>query len=573
MKKLFQTFVCMIFFTSFWITIYIIAVFYNKHYRNQNIKFSKTQSLVLNHQEVTSREQPRKVPINEAETIKFIQLSKTSIFRLVEFDSRNWIFNGIILQYSTIAHLNAKKTILYIDLIVLAYDLKNYHLTCILFWNDTRNHVLSEPRQIIEQDKYMQRRVYNVKCEFNINSTELGNFSTCCIDSRVLKETTDNSSVMFSQRPVIHDLKERPKKNSIVNCVHLIRKVDLELYNKIKNWLVIQRSLGIDQVRFYSIDEEKVHLQKLRVEFPKFLDVTEYQYNVTETCSVLKSHGLKNCTETYNPFFERGQFYNFHERVATNDCLVHSRFTHKYMTNLDVDEVIFPRYHSMKHHLEMNKRELDSNCSVEYSLFRNSPEIKTHDYDLNFMIERMTEEHGSNVAFFHFSHYLFLSDFEQFYDLLQKSIAHKKTCFMYNAHFSHDTNLNFELGEDYIEYGKSILRAKNLTECLYEIHLKRKANVLDKKWTRALATMFNNRAGKSIYNTQLTVSINQHLANAIMTESRRVNVPDVDAYVGHFRDTDVASHAPPTNILNFSIRDVTIDVEYLYFLVNISNKF
>ncbi len=78
---------------------------------------------------------------------------------------------------------------------------------------------------------------------------------------------------------------------------------------------------------------------------------------------------------------------------------------------------------------------------------------------------------------------------------------------------------------------------------------------------------------KSIFNTELTLSINQHYAEDVKSKSKRIRVPIDFGYVNHVRDEDLGSGVKPHNILKYSIQSIRIDVEYLNYMVKISNRF
>jgi hypothetical protein len=179
----------------------------------------------------------------------------------------------------------------------------------------------------------------------------------------------------------------------------------------------------------------------------------------------------------------------------------------------------------------------------------------------------MKKNHGGNVAFFHFPHYLFLRDHVQFREQLENAHNQNLQSFSYNDNGENITRLIYEMQRR--EYAKSLIEAWSLTDCLVKLYFPANKTSVDKKWTRVLATKFNNRMGKSIFDTQLTVSINQHYANEIRPEAKKVFLTEDYGYAAHFRDTDVASEQKPDNIMKFKITDATIDVEFLYFLIGV----
>ncbi len=63
--------------------------------------------------------------------------------------------------------------------------------------------------------------------------------------------------------------------------------------------------------------------------------------------------------------------------------------------------------------------------------------------------------------------------------------------------------------------------------------------------------------------------VNQHYADDIKRESKRVRVPIEYGFTSHFRDTDVDSG---NEVLKYPVRDLKIDVEFLEFLISIFKR-
>ncbi len=98
-------------------------------------------------------------------------------------------------------------------------------------------------------------------------------------------------------------------------------------------------------------------------------------------------------------------------------------------------------------------------------------------------------------------------------------------------------------------------------------------SVLDAKWTRLLGTVFTKRAGKSIFNTEHTMSINQHNANEIKAYTKKIDVPISFGYVSHARDMNIGSKVRSEDVLSNYIKAILIDVEYMNFIAKISDHF
>jgi hypothetical protein len=72
----------------------------------------------------------------------------------------------------------------------------------------------------------------------------------------------------------------------------------------------------------------------------------------------------------------------------------------------------------------------------------------------------------------------------------------------------------------------------------------------------------NKREGKSIYNTEFTLSINQHFAFTNLNETTRQRIPIEMGYISHIRDDIESFFAKQKCPLTYFI----IDTEYFKFI-------
>jgi hypothetical protein len=254
------------------------------------------------------------------------------------------------------------------------------------------------------------------------------------------------------------------------------------------------------------------------------------------------------------------------------------------MTNYDIDEIILPRLHTTKHHVEIynaNRKtspNLNAPCLWPFnaekekhtSLAQKSQII--HHTSMYELATKLTKAHGSNIAHFHFPHYLMLSDHKQFFQLLQTAIQDFKigrnnTFLYFNARSN--TRLKFEInGAEDLEYARSLVPAIEFAKCVNTTFLQRNETkrTVETGWTRSLAVYFNNRFGKSIYNTNNVFSINQHVSTFMKPGTGGVELSDEFGFCSHFREADIGLEKD--QVLTVMIKDVRVDVEYLTFLDN-----
>jgi hypothetical protein len=189
------------------------------------------------------------------------------------------------------------------------------------------------------------------------------------------------------------------------------------------------------------------------------------------------------------------------------------------------------------------------------------------------LASQLTKKHGSNVASFHFKQYLMITEHEYFLQLLVDAVDSKSSSFSYNNTRNASMFFKFEItGEDDLEYARSLVTAIKFTNCVNATFLSqnRAKRAVEASWTRSLAVYFDDRRGKSIYSTRNVFAINQHDPNFLKPGAAKIELSaDVDGYYcSHFRETDPGAN----RVLNVSIRNVHVDVEYLEFLVSHFNN-
>jgi hypothetical protein len=265
-------------------------------------------------------------------------------------------------------------------------------------------------------------------------------------------------------------------------------------------------------------------------------------------------------------FFDQVSFSYY----LTLKGLTRAQYTHEFMTNYDIDEIIFPRAFDTFYNEEIYKNNR-TNCASEITVFHELNQVKYHQYNIYQYAKRLKNKYPL-TANFHFEHVLFLAEYDMFYDLLVEAVQNKTDYIQYNGKYGCKLNYSLKKDKDY-EYTRSLIAAMDFSRCLNRTFLQKLNGTIDPLWTRSVGTIFNNRAGKSIFDTEYTSSINQHFTNSVKSGGHATDLPISFGFVSHFRNIDVFSQHGSDNILRYTIREVQVDVEYLYFLVNISSRF
>jgi hypothetical protein len=162
--------------------------------------------------------------------------------------------------------------------------------------------------------------------------------------------------------------------------------------------------------------------------------------------------------------------------------------------------------------------------------------------------------YGSDKAYFSFENVNLLTNYTK---IKQKLLEYKNQTFI-----SYNSTLTVTNYSIITENDKNLVNAvrdmQDLINCLNETI---KKNVkLHPKWNNYFGSLVNNREGKSIYNTDLTLSYNQHFAWSIKDGTKRQRVPLEYGYVSHFRDIDLRI------IADYSIQNYYFDVELYNFI-------
>lgn len=81
------------------------------------------------------------------------------------------------------------------------------------------------------------------------------------------------------------------KKKRVAHCVHTIYDLDRQEVNRIKSWLKIQKSIGIDRVKLYfSRVEDSTIKSKLLQEFRNYLEIVDYRLDFDYICKTPLLH-------------------------------------------------------------------------------------------------------------------------------------------------------------------------------------------------------------------------------------------------------------------------------------------
>ena len=509
--------------------------------------------------------------------LKFNSNTKKSNYRLnlseklkpIIISRHEWTLNTDILQYSSIIFVDKNQDFIIEVLSLLNYeneeDIYRNNISCCLL-NINRNEVKTiEPFEIIKIS-LMNKDGTNValwkfKCKIsnnsNVNNIYYSDYKIALINTDHF--SNENSTkipkyLIKYQQPTIYS-ENIEKKQGIANCVHLVRGLKSNRLDRLLNWLQLQFQTGMKQITFYFFEPNEEAKRIIRELYSHDqVVIIDYQTKKSQVCKYEKNLNLNSslnrnlydmCEKSFNKHFtmNRGYTSNAHERLNTNDCYMHYKYEYEYVTNFDFDDFIFPRYYNTRY-VPLNESNFcDKNKSIaNYSIYEYA--------------KRMFLKHGSKASCLLFEHVLFVPINKKFLDsLLTYKPKNKNEIFVLNE--KSGRNMFFNVTSNDTEYLRYLTKAYQTYMCLNLSN-----NLFSMEWNNPFAVIYNKRAGKSIFHTNNTEGIMQHFTSNSVPGTRVINVPIMDGYTGHFRESiSTFFHEHFQTIKHFFI-----DIEYYKFL-------
>jgi hypothetical protein len=418
-------------------------------------------------------------------------------YQVLEAEPNSWIFNKNIMQYSTIASLNQIQQ--YEVEAILMFKEDNLDLVTFLecYFHVNNTHFIK--RLVQYKVNVIAKRLFQIikvkclvdKADYAASNNKL---VVSMIDSRAFdKNITSTANSTNKKLLLAHRVKiiiASKAKSKVMNCVHMLRNIDESRLKKTLNWIEMNKAFGMDKIVFYTVEAENEPVRIIKNKYAKLVAFNHYKTKIEDVCAGLIKLGMAYCVEKYSYFFDV-RFFNYHERVTTNACFMNARLTHEFFTNLDIDELIFPRSLPTDYHetIECKTPDCKQECAEPISArSKNDPKNNLYNYT-----QQLVHIHGPKVAYFQFSHYLLLNEFEYFFQQAAKALSGKLPALEYN---NENTRLAYELNTQAdFEYLKILIRMSNFTNCLNETFLAQKTSVLHYQWTYSLTTLLNNREG------------------------------------------------------------------------------
>lgn len=348
------------------------------------------------------------------------------------FDANKWVFNPPISQYSPklISYPNGEIILETLNLC----DYQNYndalHKTSfIVRFTPNSQPILFKTtdatslRLNIRKAPYLWR--LRVKLTPEQHNFEVKNIIFAVIDHEQVNKTIseftnkhedDLNYLIAYHKPVHYDLSTIVVLKQVAHCVHMVREIESERFNRMLNWLEIQKRIGYQKIRMYMYRVSANVTRLLGIKAKSIdldLEMIEYKFDFEVLCkyyieleadrpnSTIRQHLVRQCRDYTSEFMDPTQddVVNSHEQVCTNACMTHFKYGYEFMTNYDFDEILFPRKFKTN----------------DYTIKSDScrPDKKQLQYDIYQYATELVKTYGTNIGSFQFEHVLFFDGIDE----------------------------------------------------------------------------------------------------------------------------------------------------------------
>ena len=502
------------------------------------------------------------------------------------FNSNTWIANENVLQYSAILSSNDENNNLEIEVIAFfketSWRVISESSQCVInLASSTVKKLIKAPSLVLRLEQTANFVIYKVVCVLEPREYFLyelrSQVSVAVINAQdfLNLNSTQLFGKLFFHRPKFVEKPTGGKRNATINCVHTLRGLDQKTYANILNWIEINKWMGVAKVRLYALDyDQSANLREIELKFSDFVEIVAHEVNITKICFNL--HGQRGvfrpyeeCMKKFAEYFKltgknRLNVLGLHEKLCTNDCFIHNKHVYQYLTNYDVDEFILPRRFQTNNHAAL----MSSGGVGCEGVLENAGGLKCSDgggFKINAYIQRLISIYGKDVAGFRFENHLFLNNHEYLYDKIM--VFRREQYLTYEK--DKNTKLRYSIKNTAdMAYLEELKKSYNLTRRLNRAYLDDRKEVnLNAKWKNYLTSLFKNRHGKTVFNTDFVDSINVHSASLIKRGKKEVFVSTDYGYVSHVRDVDIGNNKNE-DWLSYTIQDLKVDLEYAFFIIS-----
>jgi hypothetical protein len=310
-----------------------------------------------------------------------------------------------MLQYSSVLSWNEAYIIAEIESLVFFKDgqFQLPSISCLIKLNETILNATAA--EIIEMEDNGSD-LFKVKSSISVPNSLLTNFiesEVSFIDSS--KDKRKSHLINFQKASFIN--RSIPKKNAIMNCVHTLRNVNSKTYRDITIWIQINRAIGVDKIRLCAVDYADKLVRQLKTNFPGYVEIVRHETQIDQVC---QRTNRSACIKNFHDIFNMQRRLNLHEKICTIDCFISNKYIYDYISNYDIDELIFPR----RDFLTPEENKICSGVC-----FNKSFNISYSMVEYN---QNLIGQYGENVSYFRFDNFLVLGKPEYLAEKIQREL-------------------------------------------------------------------------------------------------------------------------------------------------------
>ena len=471
--------------------------------------------------------------------------------------NRKWVINHKIAQYSSYFIQFPSYFRIESLLILSDYKLEKNQVAesikCIIRFGDNFDEIyvakIKQAIHTITQSDEAAHHHTKIICDIvDIQSNRLKNVNVAIVDTDYF-ETFDN--VIF-QTPTFIDATQ-DKLQEVAHCVHMVRNIH---HSNFETWLTLQKHLGINRQKFYTIDNSLVSFY-----FDSSIEIIKYELNFESFCGTCSDVDHTECNKIFSKNFKTDspQFIWHHERLHTNDCYLSLKYIYEFVTNYDLDELIFPRHHNSSNNFDKCEQNFDCSSAKNETFYNYS--VRLFDAQDKYKVASITFEY---VYFLRFNDKL-EDFFNSINNVLVNDTEHVETESNFitltidsNSDESQRKHLKFVYKPKHYDHMRRILKAYKSLKCLF------KTETYD-RFNRFMYIRVDMKMGKSIFNTKYTETISQHHAiSASLSNIKSLPLEIEQGFVGHFRDEPFTYFQTTV----FEITSIDFDLDYYLFYLS-----
>lgn len=339
-------------------------------------------------------------------------------FSYIKFEDLRWIFNGNIIQYSTL--YSSQQDYILFETLIFSNSENINKFKCLIL---NASKIIVQKVYNISEKQFELDIGYVVRCK--LKATKFSNAYPLYI--AIVQDfnfTMSQKLVHFNRVfPVNKPEKSTPK---IILCSGVVRFITRKLFQKIFGWISINKQLGYSKIRLSYLDFPNNYLKRINHTFGTFVEMIPYSCHLEKICSYLVGFNYSYCLEYYQDKFIKcthgrtphdDLILAHHQIMTYEDCLLRNKYEYEFMANFDVDELILPRGKDYKMLDSLESASLSSwNLSDIKEFVQTHVNNPIFTFNIVNYIEELLKGRDKNTAALRFWPVWILDDFQSLFD-------------------------------------------------------------------------------------------------------------------------------------------------------------